>query len=598
MTTDRLTGRVSTRDDTSQNVLGTLLAQAAASVPQPTSTQARIIEQLHKLETRLAEGHLRIAVLGQFKRGKSSLLNALLGVPAMPTGVTPVTSIPTFIRAGTRNRAFVTIKGQQQELLPGDKQNLADILSDYVSEDANPHNRRGVEHVEVEVATRSLGPGVVAIDTPGVGSMFLHNTQVAEAIIAESDVAVFVVSPDPPITEVEINYLNRIRGLISKIVVVLNKVDLLADAERAAALAFLKRMLREHTNIADETVYCISARRALEAKERNDIPALDASGLPALESHLREVVGSEKRQILLDIVRRRALALISDLRLQTAIELEALRMPLGVLQEKIAAFERSANAFRAEQLSLTDLTAVECRGLLRDLETETDRLWQEAKHVTRNQVRALLSQGTGVEQVQARIGAEIVAHFDNVLHRFIPEFEQRFSDRLAAHKKRADALIDEVRRTAADLMQIDDVNVANVDSLEVEREPYWVEPEAPASLMSISSRAFLRLMPRSIQRRHAENQLFAAIDRAVLRNIANLEWAMRQNIEDAFRRFEQSVGERLTRVLEETLGVMRLTVERHRQRSEEVRENAERCRASLAELDEILSALTSWTIAR
>ena len=51
------------------------------------------------------------AVLGQFKRGKSTLLNALLGVPLLPTGVTPVTAIPTFIKAGTKTTARITFKG-------------------------------------------------------------------------------------------------------------------------------------------------------------------------------------------------------------------------------------------------------------------------------------------------------------------------------------------------------------------------------------------------------------------------------------------------------------------------------------------------------
>lgn len=580
----------SEREYGSEQGLNALMARAAACIAQPSAGQARVIEQLRLLESRLAAGRLHIAVLGQFKRGKSSLLNAILGVSALPTGITPVTSIPTFVRAGARDRVLLTVKGQPQEIVPGDGRSLSEVLGDYASEDANPHNRRGVERVEVEVASRHLGPGIVVIDTPGVGSMFLHNTKAAEAIIAESDVALFVVSADPPITEVEVNYLHRIRGLIAKVVVVLNKVDFLSPQERATALAFLRRMLEEHAGLANPVIFAVSARRALEAKQAGAGQALDASGLPALEAHLSEVVGGAKHQIIADIVRRRAAALVADLRLQTGIELEALRMPLAALQEKLATFEQSAKAFRAEQVSLSDLTEVERRGVLRELEAETERLWNEMRQALRARIWALLEEDE-VERTQARIGAEIVAHFDAELRRVVPLLEQRFAERLAAHQKRADALIDQVRRTAADLMQISVTGSAGSDVIEIEREPYWVEPEAPASLIAISTETFARFLPKSVRRRRAERQLIEATDRAVLRNIGNLEWSMRQNIEDAFRRFEWSVGERLAHALEETLGVMQVAVERHRQRSQDVKESVERCLAGLAELDDILMAL-------
>jgi ribosome biogenesis GTPase A len=67
--------------------LGFLLARAASSVANPTSAQRQILERLSRLQARLDEGLLRVAVLGQFKRGKCTLLNALLGAPVVPIGV-------------------------------------------------------------------------------------------------------------------------------------------------------------------------------------------------------------------------------------------------------------------------------------------------------------------------------------------------------------------------------------------------------------------------------------------------------------------------------------------------------------------------------
>ena len=79
--------------------LDELLARAISSTQGSSEAQHRILEKLGDLGARFEEGRLRVAVIGQFKRGKNTLLNALLGAPLLPTGVTPVTAIPTFIEA-------------------------------------------------------------------------------------------------------------------------------------------------------------------------------------------------------------------------------------------------------------------------------------------------------------------------------------------------------------------------------------------------------------------------------------------------------------------------------------------------------------------
>ena len=85
-----------------------LLTRAITSVPDPSEAQERILDKLRDLRKRFEEGRLRVAVLGQFKRGKSTLLNALLGAPLLPTGVTPVTAIPTFVEASDSTWVRVT----------------------------------------------------------------------------------------------------------------------------------------------------------------------------------------------------------------------------------------------------------------------------------------------------------------------------------------------------------------------------------------------------------------------------------------------------------------------------------------------------------
>ena len=100
--------------------LSAFLARAKASIPHPSEAQAPLVFKLDELQARLGEGLLRVAALGQFKRGKSTLLNALLGAPLLPMGVTPVTAIPTFIKAGDSTRIRIAFDDDKEPIVVTD----------------------------------------------------------------------------------------------------------------------------------------------------------------------------------------------------------------------------------------------------------------------------------------------------------------------------------------------------------------------------------------------------------------------------------------------------------------------------------------------
>jgi len=201
------------------------MRRALDVIAEPTTAQSRAIERLRGLEEHMREAVLRVAVLGQFKRGKSSLLNAILGLPLLPTGVTPVTAIPTFVRGADAARLRITYEGPGEPLISSNVPQFPSILARHVSEEQNPNNEANVGLVEIDLPTDAALRHIVFIDTPGVGSTLIHNTRAAEAVLSKCDVGVFVVSADPPITAAEAEYLNQIRRYLPKPVFVLNKVD-------------------------------------------------------------------------------------------------------------------------------------------------------------------------------------------------------------------------------------------------------------------------------------------------------------------------------------------------------------------------------------
>ncbi len=120
-----------------------------------------VAAEARSLAERVVEGRFYVACLGQFKRGKSSLLNALVGASLLPVGVVPVTSVVTVVRFGERNAARVRFSdGHEQEISATD-------LAGFVSEEGNPSNRKAVAVVELFLPSSLLKSGMCLVDTPG-----------------------------------------------------------------------------------------------------------------------------------------------------------------------------------------------------------------------------------------------------------------------------------------------------------------------------------------------------------------------------------------------------------------------------------------------
>ena len=211
--------------------------------------------EFRTLAERLDTGRFHLAVLGQFKRGKSTLINALLGEPLLPSSVIPLTAIPTLITHGDRKSIRIRFEdGREDEIVVNDHLPLLhDTLLRYVSEEFNPKNKQGILQVEVTHPSPVLAQGVVLIDTPGIGSVHQHNTEMTLKYLNQCDAALFLVSADPPITEVEVAFLQTIRKAVTKVFFVLNKVDYLSVDEQETALAFFQAVLRERADITGLT---------------------------------------------------------------------------------------------------------------------------------------------------------------------------------------------------------------------------------------------------------------------------------------------------------------------------------------------------------
>ena len=102
-------------------------------------------------------------------------------------------------------------------------------LLEYITEKGNPRNQKGVREVDIAYPSDYLQDGVRVIDTPGVGSVYSHNTDVAYNYLPQVDAAIFVVTVDPPLSAAEQEFLKDIREYVHKLFFVLNKIDYVED---------------------------------------------------------------------------------------------------------------------------------------------------------------------------------------------------------------------------------------------------------------------------------------------------------------------------------------------------------------------------------
>jgi GTP-binding protein EngB required for normal cell division len=256
------------------------------------------VQQCEQLMAKLAEDRFTIAVLGQFKRGKSSLLNAIIGHDLLPTGILPLTSVITVVRFGARQRLVIYRKGLQ---FPACDSIAA--LGDYVTEKHNPANRKGIEMVVIELPLPFLRRGLEFVDTPGIGSAIKANTETAYSFLPKCDAVLFVTSVDSPLSEAELDLLRSIRQFVRKIFFILNKMDLLSNEDDIVQVKeFIKSRLCSEIGVSDISLISISARQALEAHAGNGAAELIDSGLLHLQERLAHFLATERQALFLSTI--------------------------------------------------------------------------------------------------------------------------------------------------------------------------------------------------------------------------------------------------------------------------------------------------------
>jgi GTP-binding protein EngB required for normal cell division len=295
-----------------------------------------------ELREKIENNVFNLVVLGQFKRGKTSLINALISAELLPTAVVPLTSIATILMYGeTFNIKVYFNDGRVTEIEPA-------TLNQYVTEKGNPRNEKDVQEVIITYPSSYLKDGVRLIDTPGVGSVYEHNTDVAYQYLPKSDAALFLLSVDQPVSKAELDFLKDVKEYSHRIFFLQNKADYVSSEDLNESIAFSKKVIEECMG-SEVKIFPVSAKLALEGKMSGTKDLLEKSFLPEFEHILNIFLMEEKGKVLLLSVTNNLLRLLSQARLGLELEMKSLVTPLEELKEKIQIFENKKKEVMVEK---------------------------------------------------------------------------------------------------------------------------------------------------------------------------------------------------------------------------------------------------------
>ncbi len=352
-----------------QQEAGRLLEQTAALIGKYGLESLN--EFLDSCRLFAAERAVNVAILGRFKAGKTTFLNDLLGRALLPVGVIPVTGVVTEIEYGKPERAEIEFSdGRRQEA------GLEEI-GEFVDESRNPGNRQQVERVRVWLPEMERYRGLRFVDTPGMESVFEHNTEASRGWLPNVGLALVAVSVDPPLTQHDIELIAELEKYTPRIALLLTKIDILDAEGRAQVEQFV--------------------RRQLAARWDGGLPVFPYSARPGFET-FRQRIETE---------------LLGQLRKDGAGQREQ------ILQHKVESLARETAEYLAVALSAAERAESEREELRRRVLGE-----KQALSDTRLGLELIVRHASAISRgaIESRLRPEANA----ILKRLLEEFEQSY----------------------------------------------------------------------------------------------------------------------------------------------------------------------------
>jgi GTPase Era involved in 16S rRNA processing len=500
---------------------------------------AKVEENLREIGEKLGENRFHLVVLGQFKRGKSTFINSLLGDKVLPTSVVPLTSIVTLLKYGEEEAVKVLFNDGRKISISRDQ------LGEYVTEKGNPSNEKNVKHVEVSYPSAYLKDGVFIIDTPGVGSTFENNTEMTYNYLPRVDAALFLLAVDPPISQSEIAFLEDVKDCVEKIFFVQNKIDYMNEEERNESMAFSRQVIEKALGSDSIEIYPLSAKIALEAKQSKDKKLLGRSRLPEFDKVLGEFLLQEKGKTVLRSALNSTRKLLSDEEFAIQLELRAIATPLEALEQKIQLFREKMAAVKQDREDNVYYFEGEIKRLIDMLDRDLDRLKRSEipRLMTELETTGERYQYKSVSQfvklMEAALNEGIVRTFDDWVVKEEGRLNQEYTRISSRFSQRTNEIIDAIVTASEELFDLELDRFAAEETISGDSQLYYMVGDPPRFFDLEGAFDFFsqKILPRGFSQAMVLRDLRKKMPEKIDKNSGRVRWDFMDRINKSFLKF-------------------------------------------------------------
>ena len=255
---------------------------------------ATIFQNMSDLQSDIAKDFYTVVVLGEFKRGKSTFVNALLGTRLLPMDVLPETA--------TINAIMYSETPKLSVLYRDGNEVKGAVTYDYMKQfSANDGNSalKNISYIKIGYPCELLKNRIVLVDTPGVSDLNEQRAEITYRFVPKANAVLFLLDANSPLKRTEKDFIEeKLLPLgISNILFLLNKYDQVDEESDADFLERTrKRILNAFKGTSREAsrlrikILPISAKQALQGIEQNNQTLLKESGLKAVLDELQTMI--------------------------------------------------------------------------------------------------------------------------------------------------------------------------------------------------------------------------------------------------------------------------------------------------------------------
>ncbi|EKQ57237.1 MULTISPECIES: dynamin family protein [unclassified Clostridium] len=405
---------------------------------------------IQKSISELKDDKFKIVVVGEFSRGKSTFINALLGKRIFPAATKPTTTIlnkisyseiPSYkVVFKDNENSFRNITEDEFKKIVAPKEPIIDDEQSELDYENALREISKISYADIGYPTELCKGGIEIVDTPGTNDLDAAREEITYRFIPESDVAIMLLSANQALADSEMHFLKDriLKADIQKIYFVINFKDRIRDERDQLKII---DYVREHLEpvINNPKVFMVSSKGALTFRRsfnneevKGEIPTIESTGFVELEENMSEFLSNERGNIKLSKYIERGIRISSDLRKNSiAISLGTLDIGINELQQKID-----------------------------KLKPEVDRVRYICNDSINDFKRILMNHGTEI-QSEFRRGLERIAHaavnaIDNytgdlnkndiarAVENTVAPLQTDLQDRISKHQQ--DLILDEINR--------------------------------------------------------------------------------------------------------------------------------------------------------